>query len=328
MKSLRRKAILTFDYEVFMGRKTGSVVNCVIRPTEKVLEILRANDAKGIFFVDATWLLFMHENQPDDFRLVERQLKEIVAAGSSVELHLHPQWLDAIMKDGAPFFESYENYSLHTLTSDRITTLFSTSIKLIEGITGQKVTGFRAGGWCIEPFSNMHNAFVSSDLLYDSSVLPGMRLIEGESYDFDFYNAPSKLYYRFEESPIKSEDEGRFAELPVSTYRNNAIYRIINKICLKLKSDRIYGDGISNKEKSAGKTIKTLFSFNRGMLTIDRTCNILFRYLLKTHFRKRPLLVVVSHPKLESDEAMRNLNVIASEFETLNSDDIRSVNLY
>ena len=83
-------AILTFDYEVFLGPSTGSIQNCVLRPTRIILEVMQKHKAKAIFFVDATWLLFLQEHVPEDYHLVAGQLKDIILAGSSVELHLHP----------------------------------------------------------------------------------------------------------------------------------------------------------------------------------------------------------------------------------------------
>ena len=87
--------ILTFDYEVFLGHQTGTIDNCVLKPTRQILEVLKQNNAKAIFFVDATWLLFLKENIPADLRLVEEQLLDIIKTGSTVELHLHPQWINA-----------------------------------------------------------------------------------------------------------------------------------------------------------------------------------------------------------------------------------------
>jgi hypothetical protein len=144
---VEKNVIITFDYEVFLGQETGTIESCVIRPTEFILDILKINNAKSIFFVDATWLLFLKENFPADLQLVSEQIKDIVKAGSSVELHLHPQWLQAYQKDGKIEFSSIENYRLHKLKEDCILELFKKSIELLESITLQKVRCFRAGGF-------------------------------------------------------------------------------------------------------------------------------------------------------------------------------------
>jgi hypothetical protein len=56
---MKKNSIITFYYEVFLGHKTGTIETCVIKPTQLILEILHGNNAKAIFFVDATWLLFL-----------------------------------------------------------------------------------------------------------------------------------------------------------------------------------------------------------------------------------------------------------------------------
>src|SRR5450759_2134055 len=109
----KKNAIITFDYEVFLGRHTGTIENCVIRPTRLILDILKLNNARAIFFVDATWLLFLKENFNEHFQRIETQLKEIISSGSSVELHLHPQWLQAFKTGDRVVFNSFDNYALH-----------------------------------------------------------------------------------------------------------------------------------------------------------------------------------------------------------------------
>jgi hypothetical protein len=135
----KRNAIITFDYEVFLGRQTGTIENCVIKPTKLILDILVANKAKAIFFVDATWLLFLKDNLYSGFQLVTSQLQEIISSGSSVELHLHPQWLQAYTTGGEIIFKTFENYKLHSLSREKIIDLFQKSIDLLESITSKEI---------------------------------------------------------------------------------------------------------------------------------------------------------------------------------------------
>lgn len=316
---MKKHAIITFDYEVFLGRKTGTIDNCVIRPTNAILEILKKNNAKAIFFVDTTWLLFLKENFYDDFLLVAGQLKEITESGSSIELHLHPQWIDAYKTGTQIGFDSYRYYKLHSLNSSEISDLFDKSVDLLQGIINKKVCCFRAGGWCIEPFDQIRDAFKSAGIKYDFSVVPGHSLNEGKAYDFDFSNAPELPFYGFETDINKPDGKGSFVEFPLSAYHNNPIYRVANKLLLKLKKDKISGDGVGSKERSASQILSHVFSFSKEKFNLDRTSNILFRYLLNTHLRKSRLVVVVSHPKLVSAESLRNLRYITKKYSTMNS---------
>jgi peptidoglycan/xylan/chitin deacetylase (PgdA/CDA1 family) len=321
---MKRSVILTFDYEVFMGRDTGTVENCVIRPTEEILSVLKLNKAKAIFFVDAPWLLFIKENFAGDFSVVARQLKDIVDSGSDVELHIHPQWINAEKKDGKIHFTSFEHYRLHSLGKDEITALFKKAASVLEGITGKKVTCFRAGGWCIEPFGQIKEAFEAVGIKFDFSVVPGIKLSEGKEYDYDFTAAPRADKYKFRSNVQQVDETGMFTEFPLGTYNSNVLFRTVNKGLLVLSRDKMFGDGRGLKEKTAKNTLDRLFSFSKNMLTLDKTHNIVFKLILKLFFRKRDLLVIVSHPKTVSGQALKNLRFITASGSTLGVKEIET----
>lgn len=202
---MNKNAIITIDYEVFLGQETGTIENCILNPTKSILNILKEEKAKAIFFVDATWLLFLKENIYNDFQRVSDQLKDIIELGSSVELHLHPQWKDAFLIGDKIHFKSYAHYSLQSLNQIDIKELFKKSVELLESITNQKILCFRAGGFCIEPFEKVKDAFENSGIKYDFSVVPGAYLRDGKVFDFDFSSAPKLPFYSFHNNIIKNE---------------------------------------------------------------------------------------------------------------------------
>lgn len=318
---MKKNVILTFDYEIFLGQETGTIGNSIIKPVQLILEILQQNNAKAIFFVDTTWLLFLQEHFSSDFQIISQQLRDIIKSGSSIELHLHPQWKDAYRTGDNIAFRSFKHYSLHSLSQTEILGLFRKSKELLENVTNQKVSCFRAGGWRIEPFSQIKVAFQSCDIKFDFSVVPGAYLKEGQMYDYDFSKVPRLPFYYFQDEAIKPEANGSFVEVPVSTYNNNPLYRFLNKIILKFHNDKIFGDGQSIQEKSFFffRSLHRRLQFSTGGLSIDKTSNLFFKYLLKTHFRKSQLLVIVSHPKALSKVALKNLTYITKYYKTLNS---------
>jgi hypothetical protein len=174
---------------------------------------------------------------------VAEQLRDIIKTGSSVELHLHPQWIQAYRIGDNIGFKSFENYRLHSLSQEEILDLFRKSIELLESITLQRIRCFRAGGFCIEPFDLIKSAFETFEIKYDFSVAPGILLTRGNDYDFDFSDAPNFPYYPFQNDVKIPEPSGHFVEIPLSTYKSNPIYRLSNKILLMLSKDRIFGDG-------------------------------------------------------------------------------------
>lgn len=318
----RRNAIITFDYEVFLGRNTGTVEKSVIIPTNSIIKILKEKNARAIFFVDTTWLFFLKKYLPDDFRRVALQLKGIVESGSSVELHLHPQWLQASVTGGKIVFGPAAEYKLHSLGRAGIVDLFSGSVNLLKSITGREVKCFRAGGWCIDPFTELKEAFLRSGISHDFSVVPGVILKEGKNYDYDFSKAPDLPFYRFQEDVFRPEQNGIFTEVPLCTYNNSPFLRVINKVLLKLQKDSVFGDGTGGKERSIGSSLSRLTDFSKSSLSLDRTSNMLFRYILWTAHRKTEMLVIVSHPKIISNQALKNLAYIAGRFNTHNSESL------
>lgn len=321
---MKKNVILTFDYEVFLGEQTGTIDNCVLKPTQQLLKILEQNNAKAIFFVDATWLLFLKENFQDDLQLVAEQLKDIIKTGSTVELHLHPQWIDAYKIGDNIRFSSFEKYRLHSLSQEDILNLFGKSIDLLESITSQKVRCFRAGGFSIEPFTHIKSAFETFEIKYDFSVVPGMLLTGGNIYDYDFSDAPNLPYYPFENDVKIPDHNGSFVEIPLSTYQNNPVYRLATKLLLRLTKDRIFGDGRGIQEKSVPfwSSLPRRLLFSKTFLTLDCTSNIFFKYIMQYHFRRHSLLVIISHPKSFSRQALLNLTYIIRKYNTLNSLDL------
>ena len=324
---MKKNAIITFDYELFLGKQTGTIKNCVIKPTQLILELLQQNHAKAIFFIDATWLLFIKKNSPGELKLVSEQLKEIISIGSSVELHLHPHWIHAYREGNLISFESFKNYKLHSFNQEEIVDLFKTSIELLESITLQKIKCFRAGGFCIEPFDKIKPAFEMFEMKYDFSLVPGMYLRSGNPYDFDFSDAPKLVNYSFQNYVKVPEPQGQFTEVPISTYNNNPLYRFSNKVLLMLKNDRIFGDGkgIQDDLSFFSRLISKKLGFSRTILTLDQTSNSLFTYILRNHFRKTPLLVIISHPKTFSNQALLNLSFVTKLCNTLNTKDLDNI---
>lgn len=320
-----KNAIITFDYEVFLGRNTGTIQNSVLIPTDAINKILQKHNAKAIFFVDAAWLLCIKKYCPNDFKSVATQLKEITSQGSSVELHLHPQWLYAEMHGNQFVINSDKYYRIQKFSINEIHNIFEMGVEILEGITNQKPTCFRAGGWCIEPFDKLITAFKAHGIKYDFSVIQGGFLNEGKIYDYDFTKVPELPFYRFSNSVNEPLEDGLFVEFPLSTYRNNPFYRLANKMILKLLNDKIYGDGTGAKEKSLTSVVFDTMRLSKAMLKFDMTSHLLFRYLLNTHLRNSSLIIAVSHPKTVSKQSLLNLSFVAQNFTTLNSLDLQQL---
>src|SRR4051812_15319162 len=132
---MKRNLLLTFDYELFLGKRSGSVDKCMIKPTESILKIINKFKCKAVFFVDATYLLKLKQtgnNYPAakrDFEKIKNQIQEIIKNGHYVFLHLHTHWLDAIYDSGVNQWtlEDTSRFSFANLDPEEQEFVFSNS---------------------------------------------------------------------------------------------------------------------------------------------------------------------------------------------------------
>ena len=151
------------------------------------------------------------------------------------------------------------NPTKNNLFSQAINTLLDMGINYTEW-------GYRAGGWCIQPFNSLIEVFKKNNILYDFSVLPGFKN-SSETQFFDYSdNAHLNPYYFFN-NESEQNDHGSFIEFPISTIAlsKTAIFadKLMKKYLWKI-GDKGFGDGVSAKTAGA----KTNF-LNTEMISLD-----------------------------------------------------------
>jgi hypothetical protein len=315
-----KEIILTFDYELFLGEKTGTVKECMIEPTAKLVSFLKKNNSKMTVFWDILHyyrLLHYEKNFPelkDDRLLIEKQILDLAKSGHDIQLHLHPHWLDAQYENGRWIFQ-YDRFRLNKLTNedkkDDINTIIgciSISKNLMENLIRSvnpdyKITAFRAGGYLIEPFSEISDALIANEIKIDSSVCSGLYYKYGiYSYDFRYY--PLNQKYNFATTPKIIVDDGNFIEIPITTINlplfRNIYYKFLRKIKYTSLENERKGLGVKyihhNKQKTKIKRLfSILFVSQRGQFTTDNNFREKFNYM----YKKAPeYATMIIHPKL------------------------------
>ena len=110
---MKKRIILSYDYELFFGDRSGTVQKSLIEPTNQLLDAMDSVGFKGNFFID--WQMIKYLSMEDDNRCkqdydaIVNQLKDIVHRGHRIELHIHPHWVDAKYNgDGTWNFNQFE----------------------------------------------------------------------------------------------------------------------------------------------------------------------------------------------------------------------------
>ena len=316
---------ITFDYELFFGINAGTVENSIIKPTELIIELMKKYNATATFFVDYLMIVKMQnaseEMKLDAQRIIE-QLCRLVKLGHRIELHIHPHWLDAKLINGTWDFSDMRRYRLHSFAESEIITLFTEGKNYLEAIArgvsnDYTIRCFRAGGWCIQPFSQLKSAFKIAGLIIDSSVSFGA-VSNSKNLKFDYTNAPDKVMYRFGDEIDVEDKNGDFLEIPISYYDHGLSHRIENQLDKKIYRSRYikFGDGCHNGLGADNESSqKKIFVSEKRMLSIDGVKPRILHNALKKSDRNK--FVLISHPK---DISIRSLDALkelcaSNEFE-------------
>ena len=240
-----KQVLITFDYELFLGNRSGSVVDCLINPTNQVLDVIEHYGCKAIFFVDTTYLLTLKKNFQiaackKDFEIVMNHIKEIASRGHEIFPHLHPHWLDAryLPETNEWRLLNTDKYRFYHISETERSEIFDQSIELLQQYITKVnpsyiVDSYRAGGWCIQPFDVFLPYFIKHNIKFDFSVLGGFYLFSNAQY-FDFSKAPQKTIYQFDNNITVEKDNGRFTEFNISSIYIPQHIKLLEKFFLKL----------------------------------------------------------------------------------------------
>jgi hypothetical protein len=310
MSSKKKNILFTFDYELFLGQKSGSAAKCCIEPTNNLIGIFdRYKIKNALFFVDTTYLLRLKENSnfnaQADFNKIKDQLQNLIQKGHYVFPHIHPHWLDAEYLSDINQWDLKNDirYRFNALNIHERKVLFQQSVQLLYEIihpvnSTYKIDAYRAGGWCIQPFTDFIPCFEEHNITADFSVLRGAVNTSEKQY-FDFSITPSKDIYHFKNNPL-IEENGKFSEYVISVLEIPKVNQFLNKILLKILwqlKQRSIGDGVgalASGGKSNSEKNKLMEMVSLELLT-DFRLPLYLKYIDVKEY-----IQFISHPKMLS----------------------------
>ncbi|AOS97215.1 hypothetical protein AUP74_01784 [Microbulbifer aggregans] len=308
------KTLLTLDYELFFGQKTGTPKACLIDATERLLEELNKFDARAVFFVDAAYLVRLRyfaqtkEKASEDYSAVIRQIRNLETQGHQIQLHIHPHWYDTTY-DGDNWKIDTRRYRLGDWSREEVGKIITDCTGELNRHLRNKVFAFRAGGWCVQPWQHISRFMKANGITMDCTVYNGGQCLNGPHL-FDFSSAPSMGIWKFESEPCRLIRDGSFTELPISSVRVSPLFFwrfALNRLFGDLSVHRTFGDGGAMKSKRS-ELIRKMVRASNIPVSIDGFKSSLlsenYRRALengKTHF------VAMGHPKALSEFSLGNL---------------------
>ena len=310
--------LLTLDYELY-GNGSGDVFQHMIEPTKHLLDIAEQYNVRFTFFFEVIeyWKLkeewtkgntMGYKNNP--IEAIEKQLLDAYKAGHDIQLHLHPQWVDAYW-DKNKWNINLKEWRLGSYERDgeySLVNLLKKGKNTIEGLIQQidptyKCIALRAGGYNIQPSENIVSAMGQTELVIDSSIYPGGREI-GFLSNYDYSNIPTDLEYWQVENTLEQSGNKKIWELPIVAFPiiRWTKYLSIERIKSLFQNRKSAKDAFEAKTSGIhkGKLDKVKYFFEKEYQTWDYCLfsSMMHRkYLSLIALQDRNIFVLVGHPK-------------------------------
>ena len=309
------RTLLTFDYEIFFGPRTGTLEKTLIAPTEALTKVADRHGAKCVFFVDAGYILRLrgemrrHPELAAQHDAVANQVESLARAGHEIQLHIHPHWEDSRWVDGAWHMDT-SRYALHSFAPHEIRDIVFRYAGVLRELAGARAAwAYRAGGWVIQPFHKLRRALADAGVTVDSTVYPGGRS-DGAVQPFNFEAAPAKSRWRFEADPLVEVEDGAFLEVPIASRRltPDFFWRLAWAKKMGGARHRAFGDGAAIALER-GDLMRKLFQPTTSVVSLDGY-KASFLEEAADDYRARGLedFVVIGHPKALSPYSLERLD--------------------
>ena len=306
--------LLTLDYELFLGQRTGTVSNCLLRPMNEIANVCRSEGGvKTTLFVDASYLyrlsqyLEIYPELKVEYNQIENHLKELQVDGHDIQLHVHPHWATSTF-NGSEWNLDHERYKLCDMSEEVAMRLFINSKNILDSMLIKPTKAFRAGGFSAQPTSLLATLFEKTGIKIDCSVCPGMKY-NSPQQRYDYRMSPVKGLYRFQEDICKENPDGTFVEIPITTIRVSPLFnwKYAFTRVLKKSKHQLMGDGCGVKA-AKDSIYERLFHRAICIVTMDGFKSSLLSQQYE-RFKRANLdtLCVIGHPKLTTPYSLEKL---------------------
>lgn len=317
-----KKILLTLDYELF-GDGSGDVFKHIVEPTNVILEVAERYGAKITAFFEVVEYLHLKQEwesgnhmgyDRNPVEAMEKQVLDMIGRGHDVQLHLHPQWVDAKWEDGR-WIVDLENWRLGDFNSPTTTLkqLISNGKQTLEEIIHPQYPDYecyalRAGGYNAQPSQEIVKIMRELGMRCDSSIVPGARE-QGSLSVYDYSNTPLDLgkWNVADMLEVPASERTDISEFPVVSFpvlrllKYLSLTRIKSIFANRKSAQASFSAKTSSGGESGGILRKLSFFFKKEYQTWDY-CLFpcwLHRYFLHkiSKQKSRDTFVVIGHPK-------------------------------
>ena len=198
----RFNILIEDDWEV-MGNGLGNVAQLQYLPSLFFMKLANRLGIKLTFMVDVVQQLVYKDNTHSDYNLkLQKNLWDdtvllMKSYGFDVQLHLHPQWMNATLKDD--YFYLGDTWNFGKYSNSVQESLIGESINYLEDLitpvdADYKVIAYKGGSWGLQPSGDLLRNMEKFGIRIVMGVRQGMSL-PGNGVDYTTLEEANMPYY-------------------------------------------------------------------------------------------------------------------------------------
>jgi hypothetical protein len=183
------------DWEL-SGNGSGDARELQFRPMRELVKIYNAHKVRGSFNAEVMQQLTFRTFEKDHPELKtladewDETVRETYRQGHDVQLHIHPQWRGAEYEDGR--WRLTADWSILNYEPDEAYRMMKAGKEYLENLLrpvnpDYACVSFRSGSWCIAPSPHMLSLLVRLGIVFDMSIVGGVRY-ETKNINLDYTN--------------------------------------------------------------------------------------------------------------------------------------------
>jgi hypothetical protein len=183
------------DWEL-SGNGSGDARELQFRPMRELVKIYNAHGVRGSFNAEVMQQLTFRKFESDYPELKtladewDEAVRETYRQGHDVQLHIHPQWQNAEYVDGR--WRLTGDWSILNYKADDAYRMMLAGKEYLENLLrpvnpDYACVSFRSGSWCIAPSPHILNLLVKLGIVFDMSIVGGVRY-ETKNINLDYTN--------------------------------------------------------------------------------------------------------------------------------------------
>jgi hypothetical protein len=175
--------LLVDDWEL-SGNGSGDARELQFQPMRELVSLYNQFGIRGSFNAEVMQQLAFRRHQAEHPELKtladewDACVIETFRQGHDIQLHVHPQWRNAAFENGN--WKLTSDWSILNYSEDEAYEMLSTAKDYLERLLRSvapdyKCCSFRSGAWCIAPSPHMLQLLVKLGIVFDMSIVGGVR---------------------------------------------------------------------------------------------------------------------------------------------------------